>query len=212
MQFFYKDRNSYYSVELERKEISLLSFDPGSYLCNITSIASSLWFSSYITKLRRTVCSLIILTGNGHVRNTYSGNAVVGVVSHVAPFYKHTLPTPTMAVYMCRYSSRRAYAHTSAVISMVGYVLGLGDRHGENIMFDSTSGDCVHVDFNCLFNRVRILSCLCCTPPGAIVIMSKTVVLKYNTLQENSDECTQIVLLFVKCVQLCPDVSLVILG
>ena len=39
-------------------------------------------------------------------------------------------------------------------MSVVGYILGLGDRHGENILFDSTSGDCVHVDFNCLFNRV----------------------------------------------------------
>ena len=38
---------------------------------------------------------------------------------------------------------------------MVGYVLGLGDRHGENILFDSTNGDCIHVDFNCLFNMVR---------------------------------------------------------
>lgn len=37
---------------------------------------------------------------------------------------------------------------------MVGYILGLGDRHGENILFDSTNGDCFHVDFNCLFNRV----------------------------------------------------------
>lgn len=37
---------------------------------------------------------------------------------------------------------------------MVGYILGLGDRHGENILFDSKCGDCVHVDFNCLFNRV----------------------------------------------------------
>ena len=55
-----------------------------------------------------------------------------------------------------RYSSRQAYAHTSAVMSVVGYVLGLGDRHGENILFDSTSGDTVHVDFNCLFNRVRM--------------------------------------------------------
>ncbi len=53
-----------------------------------------------------------------------------------------------------RYSSRQSYAHTAAVMSIVGYVLGLGDRHGENILFDSTSGDCVHVDFNCLFNRV----------------------------------------------------------
>lgn len=42
-------------------------------------------------------------------------------------------------------------------MSMVGYILGLGDRHGENILFDSTCGDCVHVDFNCLFNRVNFV-------------------------------------------------------
>lgn len=39
-------------------------------------------------------------------------------------------------------------------MAMVGYILGLGDRHGENILYDSTTGDCVHVDFNCLFNKV----------------------------------------------------------
>ncbi|TGZ48346.1 Serine/threonine-protein kinase ATR [Temnothorax longispinosus] len=51
------------------------------------------------------------------------------------------------------YEARTAYIRTTAVMSMVGYILGLGDRHGENILFDSTCGDCVHVDFNCLFNR-----------------------------------------------------------
>ncbi|KAB0793869.1 hypothetical protein PPYR_13489 [Photinus pyralis] len=50
-------------------------------------------------------------------------------------------------------TARTAYIHTTAAISMVGYVLGLGDRHGENISFDSTCGDTVHVDFNCLFNK-----------------------------------------------------------
>ncbi|CAG2218942.1 ATR [Mytilus edulis] len=51
------------------------------------------------------------------------------------------------------YNARVSYARTAAVMSMVGYILGLGDRHGENILFDSTNGDCVHVDFNCLFNK-----------------------------------------------------------
>ncbi len=37
-------------------------------------------------------------------------------------------------------------------MSMVGYVLGLGDRHTENILFDSTTGGLVHVDFSCVFN------------------------------------------------------------
>lgn len=40
---------------------------------------------------------------------------------------------------------------------MVGYILGLGDRHGENILLDSTCGDTVHVDFNCLFNKGKVL-------------------------------------------------------
>lgn len=66
---------------------------------------------------------------------------------------------------MCayRYSSRSAYCRSTAVMSMVGYVLGLGDRHGENILFDSFTGECVHVDFNCLFNKVcDLVVCLNC--------------------------------------------------
>lgn len=51
------------------------------------------------------------------------------------------------------FRARIAYAHTTAVWSMVGHIVGLGDRHGENILFDSTSGDCVHVDFSCLFDK-----------------------------------------------------------
>lgn len=53
-----------------------------------------------------------------------------------------------------RYIARNEFTRTTAVISIVGYILGLGDRHGENILLDSTNGGVVHVDFNCLFNRV----------------------------------------------------------
>ncbi|XP_070572431.1 serine/threonine-protein kinase ATR-like isoform X2 [Ptychodera flava] len=63
-------------------------------------------------------------------------------------WFLRTFPDPT-SWYMARLS----YARTSAVMSIVGYILGLGDRHGENILFDSTNGDTVHVDFNCLFNK-----------------------------------------------------------
>ncbi|CAB4067803.1 ATR [Lepeophtheirus salmonis] len=51
------------------------------------------------------------------------------------------------------YASRLAYVRTTAVMSMVCYLFGLGDRHGENIMFHSKNGDTVHVDLNCLFNK-----------------------------------------------------------
>ena len=36
---------------------------------------------------------------------------------------------------------------------MVGHALGLGDRHAENILLDVTNGECVHVDFDCLFDK-----------------------------------------------------------
>ncbi|GFH32778.1 uncharacterized protein HaLaN_32058, partial [Haematococcus lacustris] len=42
---------------------------------------------------------------------------------------------------------------TNAVWCMTGHMLGLGDRHGENIMIDQVSGETVHVDFGCLFDR-----------------------------------------------------------
>ncbi|KAM9708676.1 serine/threonine-protein kinase ATR isoform 1-T1 [Menidia menidia] len=63
-------------------------------------------------------------------------------------WFLRTFPDPTSW-----YSSRSAYCRSTAVMSMVGYILGLGDRHGENILFDSFTGECVHVDFNCLFNK-----------------------------------------------------------
>ncbi|TMW41426.1 hypothetical protein DOY81_013495 [Sarcophaga bullata] len=63
-------------------------------------------------------------------------------------WFKQRFPSPHSW-----YQARSSYVKTIAVMSMVGYILGLGDRHGENILFDETNGDAVHVDFNCLFNQ-----------------------------------------------------------
>lgn len=46
------------------------------------------------------------------------------------------------------YEARTRFAISSAVWSAVGHVIGLGDRHTENILVDVTSGECVHVDFD----------------------------------------------------------------
>ncbi|DBA03530.1 TPA: hypothetical protein N0F65_011431 [Lagenidium giganteum] len=51
------------------------------------------------------------------------------------------------------FESRLAFARSAAVWSMVGHIIGLGDRHGENILIDCTNGECVHVDFDCLFDK-----------------------------------------------------------
>lgn len=51
------------------------------------------------------------------------------------------------------FSARTNYIRSVAVMSMVGYIMGLGDRHLENILFDIHSGEVVHVDFACVFNK-----------------------------------------------------------
>lgn len=43
------------------------------------------------------------------------------------------------------------HAFSLAVMSMVGYILGLGDRHPSNLMLDRVSGRVVHIDFGDCF-------------------------------------------------------------
>jgi len=49
--------------------------------------------------------------------------------------------------------ARNMFAGSSACMSMLGFIVGLGDRHGENILVDDATGKAVHVDFNCLFEK-----------------------------------------------------------
>ncbi|KAJ1881421.1 serine/threonine-protein kinase M1, partial [Coemansia sp. S17] len=49
--------------------------------------------------------------------------------------------------------SRTNFTRSAAVMSMIGYILGLGDRHCENILVDENTGSVLHVDFNCLFEK-----------------------------------------------------------
>ena len=46
---------------------------------------------------------------------------------------------------------RTNYTRSLAVMSMVGYILGLGDRHPSNLMLDRTTGKVVHIDFGDCF-------------------------------------------------------------
>ena len=46
---------------------------------------------------------------------------------------------------------RRNYTTSLATMSMVGYILGLGDRHPSNIMVKRQSGKIVHIDYGDCF-------------------------------------------------------------
>ncbi len=65
----------------------------------------------------------------------------------LSEWFRRSFPDPSQW-----YVAISNFIHTTAVMSILGFVLGLGDRHGENINLDATNGDVFHVDFNCLFN------------------------------------------------------------
>lgn len=46
------------------------------------------------------------------------------------------------------FEARTRFALSAAAWSAVGFVIGLGDRHSENILVDTSNGQCVHVDFD----------------------------------------------------------------
>jgi serine/threonine-protein kinase ATR len=60
--------------------------------------------------------------------------------------------------------ARTNFARTCGVMSVVGTILGLGDRHCENILIDSKNGDCLHVDLNCIFHKGRSFAIPECVP------------------------------------------------
>jgi serine/threonine-protein kinase ATR len=51
------------------------------------------------------------------------------------------------------FAARLRYTRSCAVMSIVGHILGLGDRHGENVLLEEGNGGTFHVDFNCLFDK-----------------------------------------------------------
>lgn len=111
------------------------------------------------------------LPGHGYVLTIVTNIFVCSFPCVFHQWFLDQFPEPTTWL-----SSRLAYGRTAAVMSMVGFILGymtcimyaltrmsltycrLGDRHLENILLDVNTGDVVHVDFNCLFERVRTAS------------------------------------------------------
>lgn len=49
---------------------------------------------------------------------------------------------------------RGNYTRSLAVMSMVGYILGLGDRHPSNVMLNRITGKILHIDFGDCFEVI----------------------------------------------------------
>ncbi|KAJ7289937.1 hypothetical protein O6H91_Y303200 [Diphasiastrum complanatum] len=55
------------------------------------------------------------------------------------------------------FEKRLAYTRSVATSSMVGYIVGLGDRHSMNILIDQASAEVVHIDFGVAFEQGLML-------------------------------------------------------
>lgn len=53
--------------------------------------------------------------------------------------------------------SIRNYSLSVAVMSVIGYVIGLGDRHLDNMLVKLSSGEIVHIDYNVCFEKGKTL-------------------------------------------------------
>ncbi|KAL3237724.1 DNA-binding protein kinase TEL1 RNJ42_00711 [Nakaseomyces bracarensis] len=55
------------------------------------------------------------------------------------------------------YLAKKKYTKGVATSSIVGYILGLGDRHLNNILIDTTCGEPVHIDLGIAFDQGKML-------------------------------------------------------
>lgn len=55
------------------------------------------------------------------------------------------------------FERRLAYTTSVAVSSMVGHILGIGDRHVNNILVDQNTAELIHIDFGIAFEQGKIL-------------------------------------------------------
>lgn len=56
------------------------------------------------------------------------------------------------------FERRLAYAHSLATTSMIGYILGIGDRHVSNILIDENTAELIHIDFGVAFEQGKCLT------------------------------------------------------
>ncbi|KAH8268288.1 hypothetical protein KR026_004200 [Drosophila bipectinata] len=77
------------------------------------------------------------------------------ICDHIKPVFQYFLleKFPIPGVWFER---RLAYTNSVATTSMVGYVLGLGDRHTQNILIDERTAEVIHIDFGIAFEQGKI--------------------------------------------------------
>ncbi|KAL2313111.1 Serine/threonine-protein kinase tel1 [Schizosaccharomyces pombe] len=85
------------------------------------------------------------------------------VCRHYRPVFRHFF-LESYADPVQWFTTQTNYARSTAVASVLGHVLGLGDRHGQNILIDKTSGEVIHIDLGIAFEQGKKLPVPECVP------------------------------------------------
>lgn len=76
------------------------------------------------------------------------------ILSKLPPMMRHLFfkrhKTPSMWFDM-----RLNYSRSVSTTSIIGHIIGLGDRHVSNILMDEVRGDLVAIDLGIAFDQVR---------------------------------------------------------
>lgn len=80
----------------------------------------------------------------------------LNVCDHIQPVFRHFFyeyfPDPVLW-----YGAIEKYSHSVAISSIVGHMLGLSDRHTQNILLDVNTGEVIHIDLGMAFEQGRLL-------------------------------------------------------
>ncbi|KAF9565841.1 hypothetical protein CPC08DRAFT_815090 [Agrocybe pediades] len=78
------------------------------------------------------------------------------ILQEFHPVMRHFF-TEKHKVPMSWFRMRLNYTRSIATTSIVGHVLGIGDRHASNILLDNETGEVVHIDFGIAFDQGKLL-------------------------------------------------------
>lgn len=77
------------------------------------------------------------------------------ILQHNRPVLRHIFYQKQHQAYKW-FQMRLNYTRSVATNSIVGFILGIGDRHTSNLLFDTVQGEIVPIDFGVAFDSVRL--------------------------------------------------------
>lgn len=122
-------------------------------LCGWLETAHKRYAISYVPSIKELRESMSRVSGDGVEARIRKFKSILQRVKPVMRHYfteAHRKPSAWFAM-------RLNYVRSVATTSIVGHVLGLGDRHVSNILIDRLSGELIHIDFGIAFDQGKLL-------------------------------------------------------